>query len=1427
MRKMKGLTNRIASVFLSGLLVVGAVPGTVLASESPEDLGQTAETAAEDLGQTSEVSAKDMGDTLSEGVSTEEFSEDAALQEEEAAVQYYTVTLDANGGYFENEWDDAKGEIVEQAQIVNKQIPVGGTVAAAPVFTEMDQDGQAMTFAGWSLEPDGDLATAGDEEYAPVDSCTLYAVWEAEDPSAGAIASDFESQAITGENTDQIDSTQGSVEADEAAEGSQDVQDFVEADETEEGSATGQDAWDNGTAEDSSVNENPASEADTDSETIDENEQAAASDQEADYADEEAEKATGESSDAAISVEETQAELNESSREEETVREDAANGVVESGTCGDNLTWTLDEEGTLTISGSGSIKKSAFESDDRIKKVIINNSCTSIGNSAFYDCEKLTSITIPDSVTSIGQNAFNGCSSLTSITIPDSVTSLGHSVLSGCSSLTDVRISKNITSISNDMFFGCISLTSIDIPDNITRIGDYSFNMCSSLKSIMIPKNVTSIGICAFRDSFNLKKILVEEGNQNYSSIDGVLFNSDQTVLVCYPCGGESVYSIPETVTSIDDYAFVGCSNLTGITIPDSVTSIGQDSFKDCRKLVIYGYSGSKAQEYAGENNIPFKILINRASVTIPDQSYTYTGDHLEPEVTVILNETQLTEDTDYEVTYSNNIDVGVEPATVTVTGTGDYAGKKELTFTIVQALQPITASDMTLPYPESGKIMVSGNQGQLSYTSSDLSVAEVDTSGNVTAKKKGTATITITAAETKNYKKTEKEITVTVVKGTQPITASDLSLTYPETGLINVSGNVGDLTYESANEKVATVDTDGKVTATGAGDTVILITALETDNYNKATKEITVNVAKAAQPITASDLSLTYPETGLINVSGNVGDLTYESANEKVATVDTDGKVTAAGAGATKILITAEETGNYKKTTKEIRVNVAKAAQSIAATDLSLTYPNSGKITVSGNAGDLTYESADEKVATVDTAGKVTAKGAGDTRILITALETDNYKKATKEITVNVAKAVQPITASDLLLTYPNSGKITVSGNEGSLTYKSSNTAVATVDSVGKVTAKGAGDTKITITAKETDNYKKATKEIMVSVARAAQTITASDLSLTYPNSGKITVSGNEGSLTYKSSNTAVATVDSAGKVTAKGGGTAKITITAAATSNYNAAAKTITVKVAKAAQSITAKAGASSVFVGKTTTVSVTGAKGTTSFKSSDTTIATVSSEGKVTGRKGGTVRITATSAATAQYNAASKTVSIKVVPAVTSSLTAANQVTGIKLTWKKAVGATGYKIYRNSTLIKTITGDSTVTYVDTKANTNMTRYIYKVAVKGPDGDSPLARSVTAYRVDRPVLSSVTNSAASVITAKWTAIPRVNGYQIKYSTSKTFASGNGTVSANNWTANTKRIGKLTKGRTWYVKIRAYKLVGNGVYWSEWSPVRTVRISK
>jgi hypothetical protein len=352
--------------------------------------------------------------------------------------------------------------------------------------------------------------------------------------------------------------------------------------------------------------------------------------------------------------------------------------------------------------------------------------------------------------------------------------------------------------------------------------------------------------------------------------------------------------------------------------------------------------------------------------------------------------------------------------------------------------------------------------------------------------------------------------------------------------------------------------------------------------------------------------------------------------------------------------------------------------------------------------------------------------------------------------------------------------------------------------------------------------------KEESFWIYKAAQTITASNLSLTYLKTGTIKVSGSKGKLSFTSSNKAVATVDSAGKVTAKGAGTAKITINAEETNNYEAATKEITVTVSKAAQSITAKAAASSVAVGKTTTVSITGAKGTKSYKSSDTTVAVVNaSTGLVTAKKVGTVKITATSAATSNYNAASKTVTIKVVPAATASLAAENQATGIKLTWKKVTGANGYKVYRGTTLIKTITSGSTVTFADAKANTNGTKYTYKVVAKGTTGDSTLSRSCVIYRVARPAVSSVTNTAASKMTIKWGKNAKATGYVIHYSTDKTFKSGNKSVTVTSASTVSRVISGLTKGKTYYVRIRTYKTVGSAKYWSMWSAARSVKISK
>ena len=146
--------------------------------------------------------------------------------------------------------------------------------------------------------------------------------------------------------------------------------------------------------------------------------------------------------------------------------------IVDSGTCGaegdgSNLTWTLDSEGVLTISGSGdmhdygSFDAPWYGSKSMVKSAVIADGVTSIGVYAFCECRSLTSVTIQDSVTLIDDAAFYNCSSLTSVTIPDSVTSIDSSAFEGCASLTSVTIPDSVTSIGWSAFKGCASLTDV------------------------------------------------------------------------------------------------------------------------------------------------------------------------------------------------------------------------------------------------------------------------------------------------------------------------------------------------------------------------------------------------------------------------------------------------------------------------------------------------------------------------------------------------------------------------------------------------------------------------------------------------------------------------------------------------------------------------------------------------------------------------------------------------------------------------------------------------------------------------------------------------------------------------------------------------------------------------------------------------------
>ena len=280
-----------------------------------------------------------------------------------------------------------------------------------------------------------------------------------------------------------------------------------------------------------------------------------------------------------------------------------------SGSFGENLTWTLDDAGLLTISGDGSMPDWNSYSQvpwygrrKNIKEVRIQEGVTSIGGFAFYLCSSMTSVTIPAGVTDIGASAFRECVSLTSVTVPAGVRSIGYAAFEDCIRLTSVTIQSGLMSIGDMAFAYCKRLTSVTIPEGVTSIGGNAFSCCSSLTNITLPEGLTSIGGNAFRECSSLKSVVIPAG---LISLGDYAF---------YECSGLTSVTILEGLTEIGDSAFSDCSSLKNLSLPESLTTIWSDAFSGCSSLINLTIPGSvssiKVSAFSGCSSL--------TSVTIP-----------------------------------------------------------------------------------------------------------------------------------------------------------------------------------------------------------------------------------------------------------------------------------------------------------------------------------------------------------------------------------------------------------------------------------------------------------------------------------------------------------------------------------------------------------------------------------------------------------------------------------------------------------------------------------------------------------------------------------------------------------------------------------------------------------------------------------------
>ena len=830
---------------------------------------------------------------------------------------------------------------------------------------------------------------------------------------------------------------------------------------------------------------------------------------------------------------------------------------------------------------------SAFDGCDHLKEINISEGVVTIGGSAFRACKAVDSLVIPKTVTTVGSDAFSGCTLLESVTIQENSktgfkVTIGTSAFENCAGLEEINMSGNVTSIDSNAFSGCTALENVVIPEGVTSIGNSAFSGCTALKSLTLPESLTSMGYYMIEDtaieSITISKNVTECRYDVYSPYGGplagcktlkqVVFEERMTAIPANVCRNASyveTVTIPSTVTSIGNYAFSGCTSLKTVNYlgtADTWKSITIGSGNDALDTDIISYHTHKYDQQ--EVVAPTCTTAGYTLHTCSACGNTYKTDSK-----AALGHTEVVTAGKDATCTENGISEGITcsvcglviKAQTTIPAKGhDY--KEKIT------KKATCETDGTATYT----CTVCGDtyDDVIKATGHDFSITKV--TKKATCVEDGIRTLYCSACGTSKEETIPATGEHTYKDTVVPGTCKELGYTVHECTVCGDSYKdtytpMGDHTWDEGviTKEATTTETGIKTyTCTVCGETkteIIPVKTPDPDPEKPTTEEPTTETPTTEEPTTETPTT-EEPSTeetkksqkfvGTDSYTVTVGDgafaldvdlaegdgaLTFETSDENVVRVSSRGLVTVNGAGTATITVNAAETKAYysavftitvtvkqktiipdpepekptteEPTTEDPTTEVIKKTQKFTGTDSYTKTEGDGAfaldVDLAEGDGALTFVSSDDKVVKVSSRGLATVVGAGTAKITVNAAETTAYYSATFTISVTVkSKPVTPpkpavlknqvITARNITKTYTAAafGLGAKTNGNGKLTYKSSNTSIARVNSKGRVSLKGYGKVKITINAAKTSSYKAASKTITITVKPKKMALTS-----------------------------------------------------------------------------------------------------------------------------------------------------------------------------------------------------------------------------------------------------------------------------------------------------------------------------------------------